>query len=126
MSITDAQYAIQELSEKLDAVIAAGIKGVVKQVAHGTYDFVSNDRSSGKTITTGVTVNPSKTVVLLNSRISSTLAVLPTGSNEHRDVMQSILTAKTDTTITVSANYARFGSVDYTYGTVSWQLIEFY
>ena len=108
----------------LSALIRAGVSGV-KQVAFGTHTFASNERN-GVTITTGVTVNPAKTVVLLNSSISSTLAVLPTGSSDHRDVVQSVLTAKTATTITVSANYAHFGATSYAYGTVSWQLIEFY
>lgn len=121
MAFDDAVW----LKNKLSALIGAGVSGV-KQVANGTYTFTSNDRSGGKTITTGVTVNPSKTVVLLNSSLSGTLAVLPTGSSDHRDAVQSVLTAKTATTITVSANYAQFGSSNFVYGTVSWQLIEFY
>ena len=119
MAFDDAVYTINELS----ALIGAGVSGV-KQVASGTHTFASNERS-GATITTGVTVTPSKTVVLLNSSISGTIASAPSATM-HWDAVQSILTGKTATTITVSANYVQYGSTAYAYGTVSWQLIEFY
>ena len=123
MAFDDAVYTINELS----ALIGAGVSGV-KQVASGTHTFTSTERATGATITTGVTVTPSKTVVLLNSSISGTTGIAPTGSSTHYDAVQSILTGKTATTITVGANYAQYGSAStaYVYGTVSWQLIEFY
>lgn len=121
MAFDDAVYTINELS----ALIGAGVSGV-KQVASGTHTFVSNERSGGATITTGVTVTPSKTVVLLNSSLSGSRGSGDPSTSGHYDAMQSILTGKTATTITVSANYVQYYANFYTYGTVSWQLIEFY
>ena len=123
MAFDDAAWVLNKLS----ALIGSGVKGV-KQVASGTHEFISTERTNGATITTGVTVTPSKTVVLLNSSLSGTLALAPTGSSTHYDTVQSILTGKTTTTITVSANYIQYGAsgANYVYGTVSWQLIEFY
>lgn len=121
MGFSDAIFAIN----KLKKFISAGTP-CVKQVASGTHTFVSNERNSGAIITTGVTVNPAKTVVLLDSSLSGSRGGGDPGVSGHYDAVQSILTEKTATTITVSANYVQYYSNLYAYGTVSWQLIEFY
>lgn len=122
MAFDDAAWVLNKLS----ALIGAGVSGV-KQVASGTHTFTSQE-SNGVTITTGVTVNPEKTVVLLNSSLSNVIGHDVPGTTRHWDTVQSILTGKTATTITLSACYGLYSSTStsYVYGTVSWQLIEFY
>ena len=119
MAFDDAVYTINELS----ALIGAGVSGV-KQVAHGTYTFSGN---ADATITTGITVNANKAVVLINNGIGGSIpSSLP--SSGHYDTFLSVLTGISSTTITISANYAVYGGTNSmrAYGKISWQLIEFY
>lgn len=117
MAFDDAVYTINELS----ALIGAGVSGV-KQVASGSYTF------SGRqdyTVTTGVTVNPAKTIILLQSSLVG-WGVRQISLTDVREVVQSVVTAKTATTFTMTANYALADNSHYMNGTVSWQLVEFY
>lgn len=120
MAFDDAAWVLNKLS----ALIGSGVKGV-KQVARGTYTF---DGTSDATITTGATVDPSKTIVLINSGLSSLLVGASLLASQTLPLYQSVLTGMTSTTITLSSNYSQTGisNSSRVYGKVSWQLIEFY
>ena len=94
---------------KLNKILGGTFPGVVKQVAFGSHTF---NNITNATITTGVTVDTSKTIVLIqNERLAS-------GSG---NAFGSRLVSMTSTTITVSANYWTPNA----FGTITWQLIEF-
>jgi len=94
---------------KLNKILGGTFPGVVKQVAFGSHTFTS---ISNATITTGVTVDTSKTIVLIQNERLATSSANSFGSR---------LVSMTSTTITVSANYWSPS----TFGTITWQLIEF-
>ena len=117
MAIEGAVYAVNEIRE----VLNSGITGAIKQVASGVYPCTLPGGDRGDvTITTGITVDPAKTLVLVSSG-------LHTGSSASAGVTayHSILKGKTATTITCTAAYFN-SSGTYSGMDISWQLVEFY
>lgn len=119
MGYEGAAFAILEIAKKIDA----GVKGV-KQVAHGAWDFTD---TANKVITTGLTVDPAKTIVLIDNNISGMVSGFSFSSAQYGLVGNSILRDITSTTITVTPCYAQVGTgTNRVYGSISWQLVEFY
>lgn len=120
MAIKDAVYAVNEITEKIEAGVPA-----VKQVISGTYTFSS---TADATIQLPSTINPDKTVVILNT------GVPPSGGGttyDYADILySSALIGKTATSITISPAYALLWSsatsATRKFCPVSYQIIEFY
>ena len=119
MGFPEAAYTLMEI----EAILGAGVKGV-KQVAHGAWDFTD---TANKVITTGLTVDPAKTIVLIDNNISGMVSGFSFSSAQYGLVGNSILRDITSTTITVTPCYAQVGTgTNRVYGSISWQLVEFY
>lgn len=117
MDIGAAVFAIDEITENINK----GFHGIVKQVASGVYESSSVTDASDVPITTGITVNPAKTIVILNS---GTTASVTTEFDAY--LMPSILVAKTETTITISPPLLRRANGTMIRGRTSWQILEFF
>lgn len=120
MAVEDSLITYYLLSSKINSGVSA-----VKQIISGTADFVSSDVTSGKTITfpNDATIDPDKSIVLINSSLTAVQWVNPSQGNYK--TVESYLLSKTATTITISANYSQSGGTR-EYGSCSYQVIEFY
>lgn len=102
--------------------------GTVKSIQRGTYTFTNN---SDKTINISA-VDASKCIVILNSGCTGVYGYVT--KTRRLPSYASYLVSMTNSSITISSNYAinaeHYSSSsetkNYTYGTVSWQVIEFY
>lgn len=126
MAFDDMAWGIDEITEN----VKTGIIPIVKSIQTGTYTFTS---AANATITIN-SVNPDKTIVLLNSQRSSYSHSTGTDRTGYTCTSyQSCLVSKTATSITISSNYDREvysnsdGSREEKYfGAVFYQIIEFY
>ena len=119
MAYDEACFVIDGVND----LLAAGIGGV-KQVKRGT--VTSWDGTSNKEITTNVTVNVNKTIVILQSNLSGLSAYQTNSSLAFMPVYQSVLRGMSSTTITLSPCYYVKDNSTNVFGVTSWQLIEFY
>lgn len=102
--------------------------GAVKSIQRGTYTFTNGDN---KTINIS-TVNASKCIVILNSSLVGASGY--TSKTRRLPAYISYLVGMTNSSITISSNYATYADyyssssevTEYEYGTVSYQVIEFY
>lgn len=120
MGFPEAAYTLMEI----EAMLGAGVKGV-KQIKRGTANFSS---VSNVAITIGATVDPDKTLVLLESDISGAVTGMALGNAEYGLVYHSLVNGLTATQLTLTPCYAQVGhsSGNRVYGQCYWQLIEFY
>lgn len=96
---------------------------IVKRVMFGTH--VCNTRSQ-MTIDLGVTINPSKTIILIQNDISEVHTEEGSGTTGTTYVTHlSHVTEINSTNFKFTSNYGN-NLYDSVYGTISWQLIEFY
>lgn len=117
---------VSNLQTVVEALASSG--GAVKSIQRGTYTFTSKDN---KTINIS-TVNASKCIVILNSQLVGASGY--TTGTRQLPSYNSYLVKMTNSSITISSNYATYAEYysssretnGYKYGTVSYQVIEFY
>ena len=126
MAFDDMAWGIDEITEN----VKTGIIPIVKNIQMGTYTF-TNEQNATITITSA---NPGKYIVLLNSGL--TFFYTGEGSYSNDDyVVASNLISKAETSFVISSNFGYIykrrdldsePTMEYKFGTVTWQLIEFY
>lgn len=126
MAFDDMAWGIDEITEN----VKTGIIPIVKSIQTGTYTFTS---AANATININ-SVNPDKTIVLLNSQRSSYSRSTGTDRTDYTCISyQSCLVSKTATSITISPNYdyevysnSDGSNAQNYFGAAFYQIIEFY
>ncbi len=134
---------LKAVKDDISVINANTVRGAVKSVQRGIVTFNDNDYSSrnekyiDRTVTIS-SVNPSKSLILINNSLAGTVNTgmsQYTANTSYRefDGRQSILKSFNSTNFVLSVCYQRYGysydgssSTSTKYGSVSWQVIEFY
>ena len=133
MAFSDSAWAVNEILEQTgdlsspagtDTIFGLLKRGMVKSVQRGVVSFSQN---ANKTVNISA-VNPSKTIVILKSDVEAGASVSDTerfAKVNKCSILQSLSSGNFIVTPPFLLTPASFG-VDYNYGKVSWQVIEFY